>query len=235
MKTCSGTKAQSELLPPATSDGHTPAAGVAQSRPTYDSHKWPGTGLRGPVPRRWIPPARRPEAAAATTRATFPRGRGGAGVCVSPGPRPPRRTPTCTERPSPRPGPARSPGPPRAAAAAGAAAAAAETGARRAARRAQVPAERPASRVAWGSRRLARSRPSLGHSRAARAGAKLQREPESESPSLGVGRAWGGGSAARRRSAAVPDRHVSGDIPPLPRLPSRDVLIQVISAHPRVT
>lgn len=45
----------------------------------------------------------------------------------------------------------------------------------------------------------------------------------------------GGGSAARRRSAAVPDRHVSGDIPPLPRLPSRDVLIQVISAHPRVT
>lgn len=135
-------------------------------------------------------------------------GRGGTGVCVSPGPRPPRRTPTCTERPSPRPGPARSPGPPRAAAAAAGAVAeaAAEAGARRAARRAQVPAERPASRVAWGSRRLARSRPSLGHGRAARAGAKLQREPESESPSLGVGRAGGGCSEEALGGCPGPSR-----------------------------
>lgn len=57
------------------------APGVAQSRPTYDSHKWPGTGGSGGQCHGGASSC----AAAATTRATFPRGRGGAEVCVSSG------------------------------------------------------------------------------------------------------------------------------------------------------
>lgn len=37
-------KSPALALAPATSDRHTGAPGVAQSLPTYDSHKWPGTG-----------------------------------------------------------------------------------------------------------------------------------------------------------------------------------------------
>lgn len=71
-----------------------------------------------------------------------------------------------------------------------------------------------------------RSRPRLGHGRAAGAEAKLQAERESESEAQGEC----GEEALRGRG-----RHVNGDGPPLPRLLPRDVLIQVLSAQPRVT
>lgn len=142
--------------------------GVAQSRPTNDSHKWPGTGGSGGQRHGGASSC----AAAATTRATFPRG--GAEVCVSPGSAPAtqdthlHRASKSTAWACAEPAAARS--------------SSSRSGGKSATRGPEGTGPGRTARIACGVGLTAAGRlePRLGHGRAATAESKLQRELEGE-------------------------------------------------------
>lgn len=173
IEACSGTKAQPQLCP-LQLPTDTPAPGVAQSRLTYDSHKWPGTGDGGAP---WAnATAARPPAPPRPPRGQLSRGGGAEWRSACPRGPAPATQDTHLHRAS------KSTAWACAEPAAATSSSSSRSGGRSATRGPEGTGPGRTTRIAWGVGLTAAGRlePRLGHGRAATAESKLQEELEGE-------------------------------------------------------